>query len=227
MKIDLKGIVIIVGNYGSGKTEVSINLAANQKRQGMKVRVADLDLVNFYFRTREALPFLTDLGIELVLPPAEYLNADLPILTPAVAGMIQHPTDLTLLDVGGDDAGATVLSALADAFVGKSFRMLQVVNPFRPNTDSLAGCGKIRKEIEGASGMTIDGIIGNANLIEDTTVESIYEGYEFVSELSRETGLPLEFITVENRLLPLMDLNIVKCPVLTLDRQLSPPWVRK
>jgi hypothetical protein len=227
MKIDLKGIVIIVGNYGSGKTEVSINLAVNQKRQGMKVRVADLDLVNFYFRTREALPYLTNLGIELVLPPAEYLNADLPILTPAVAGMIQHPTDLTLLDVGGDDAGATVLSALADAFVGKSFRMLQVVNPFRPHTDSLAGCGKIRKEIEGASGMTIDGIIGNANLIEETTVDSIYEGYEFVSDLSRETGLPLEFITVENRLLPLMDLHNLKCPVLTIDRQLSPPWIRK
>jgi hypothetical protein len=227
MKIDLKGIVIIVGNYGSGKTEVSINLAVHQKREGMKVRVADLDLVNFYFRTREALPFLTGLGIELVLPSAEYLNADLPILTPAVAGMIQHPTDLTLLDVGGDDAGATVLSALADAFAGQSFRMLQVVNPFRPHTNSLAGCEKIRKEIEGASGMRIDGIIGNANLIEETTVASIYEGYEFVSDLSRETGLPLEFITVENRLLPFMELVNFKCPVLTIDRQLSPPWIRK
>jgi hypothetical protein len=227
MKIDLKGIVIIVGNYGSGKTEVSINLAVNQKRHGMDVRVADLDLVNFYFRTREALKFLTDLGIELVLPPAEYLNADLPILTPAVAGMIRQPADLTLLDVGGDDAGATVLSALADAFIGKSFRMLQVVNPFRPNTDSIAGCGKIRREIEAASGMTIDGIIGNANLIEETTVETIYEGYDFVTELSRETGLPLEFITVEKSLLLQMDLAILKCPVLTLDRQLFPPWIRK
>jgi hypothetical protein len=227
MKIDLKGIVIIVGNYGSGKTEVSINLAVNRKQQGMAVRVADLDLVNFYFRTREALKFLTDLGIELVLPSSEYLNADLPILAPTVAGMIRQPTDLTLLDVGGDDAGATVLSALADAFVGKSFRMLQVVNPFRPNTDSIAGCEKIRKEIEAASGMTINGIIGNANLIEETTVETIGEGYAFVSKLSGETGLPLEFITVEKRLLPEMDLTAIKCPVLTIDRQLSPPWIRK
>ncbi|MFH0729206.1 MAG: cobalamin biosynthesis protein CbiA [Pseudomonadota bacterium] len=227
IRIDLKGIVIIVGNYGSGKTEVSINLAVNQKQQGMAVRVADLDLVNFYFRTREALKFLTDLGIELVLPSAEYLNADLPILTPAVAGMIRQPTGLTLLDVGGDDAGATVLSALADAFAGQSFRMLQVVNPFRPNTDSIAGCGKIRKEIEAASGMTINGIIGNANLIEETTVETIGEGYDFVSALSVETGLPLEFITAEKRFLPKMELTTIKCPVLAIDRQLSPPWIRK
>jgi hypothetical protein len=227
MKIDLKGIVIIVGNYGSGKTEVSINLAVNQKQQGMAVRVADLDLVNFYFRTREALKYLTDLGIELVLPSSEYLNADLPILAPTVAGMIRQPTELTLLDAGGDDAGATVLSALADAFVGKSFRMLQVVNPFRPNTDSIAGCEKIRKEIEAASGMTINGIIGNANLIEETTIETIGEGYDFVSKLSGETGLPLEFITMERRLLPEMDLTAIKCPVLAIDRQLSPPWIRK
>jgi hypothetical protein len=227
MKIDLRGIVIIVGNYGSGKTEVSINLAVHQKRQGMEVRVADLDLVNFYFRTREALTFLNDLGIDLVLPPAEYFNADLPILAPEVAGMIRQPTDLTLLDVGGDDAGATVLSALADAFVGKSFRMLQVVNPFRPHTDSITGCGKIRKEIESASGMTINGIVGNANLIEETTVETICEGYDFVCKLSGETGLPLEFITVEKRLLPQIDPTIIKSPILTIDRQLCPPWIRK
>lgn len=227
MKIDLKGIVIIVGNYGSGKTEVSINLAVNQKRQGLKVRVADLDLVNFYFRTREALKFLTDLGIELVLPPAEYFNADLPILTPAVSGMIRQSSDLTILDVGGDDAGATVLSALSDAFAGKSYRMLQVVNPFRPDTGSIAGCGKIRREIESASGMTIDGIVGNANLIEETAVDTIYEGHRFVSDLSRETGLPLEFITVEKSLLPKIDFNTLNCPVLSIDRQLSPPWIGK
>lgn len=227
MEIGLKGIVIIVGNYGSGKTEVTINLAAEQKRRGLTVRVADLDLVNFYFRTREARAYLADLGIELVLPPAQYMDADLPILTPAVAGMIRRRADVTLLDVGGDDAGATVLSCLADALNETPYRMLMVVNPFRPHTSSLPGCQKIMGEIESASGMRIDGIIGNANLIEETTAATIREGYAFVSDLAAQTGLPIEFVTVADSLRPALDENGIGCPILPLRRQLLPPWMKK
>jgi Mrp family chromosome partitioning ATPase len=108
LDISLTGIVAIVGNYGSGKTEVAINLAVNCKRSGLEVRIADLDLVNPYFRTREAENALEALGIKVILPPREFLHADLPILSPAIAGMVQQPDGLTLLDVGGDDAGATV-----------------------------------------------------------------------------------------------------------------------
>ena len=132
--IHLEGIVVIVGNYGSGKTEVSINLAVNKRREGIDVRVADLDLVNPYFRTREARNPLKELGIEVVLPAENYLQADLPILNPAIAGMIRQPNQLTIIDVGGDDVGATVLASLADAFKDKSYHMLQIVNPMRPFT---------------------------------------------------------------------------------------------
>ena len=139
MEISLNGIVAIVGNFGSGKTEVAINLAVNRKRAGLDVRIADLDLVNPYFRTREAKIALEELGVELVLPPREYLQADLPILSPSVAGMIRQSKGLSILDVGGDDAGATVLAALANAFSGVHVHMLQVVNPFRPQTATLEG----------------------------------------------------------------------------------------
>ena len=104
MEIDLQGIVVIVGNYGSGKTEVSINLAVNKKRAGVDVKIADLDLVNPYFRTREARHQLSMLGIDMALPPEEYLQADLPILSPVVAGLIKNPVELTIIDDGGDDA---------------------------------------------------------------------------------------------------------------------------
>ena len=134
MEIKLNGLVVIVGNYGSGKTEVSINLAVTSKRKGLHVRVADLDLVNPYFRTREARKALEAFDIDVVLPPQEYLQADLPILSPSIAGMIRQPDGLALLDVGGDDAGAMVLAALADAFSGVQVDMLQVVNPLRPQT---------------------------------------------------------------------------------------------
>ncbi|MGD9106882.1 MAG: cobalamin biosynthesis protein CbiA, partial [Desulfobacterales bacterium] len=101
----IKGIVIITGNFGSGKTEVAVNLAVNRKRSGIDVRIADLDLVNPYFRTREAREPLAQLGIEVVLPPEKYLQADLPILSPAIAGLIRRPSQLTLIDAGGNDVG--------------------------------------------------------------------------------------------------------------------------
>ncbi len=169
MELELSGIVIIVGAYGSGKTEVAINLAVHMNAKGTAVRLADLDLVNPYFRTREARQALRRLGIDVVLPPDRYMQADLPILTPEVSGMLRHPSGLTLLDVGGDDVGATVLAALADAMEGKTLQVLQVINPNRPHTDTVSGCLKMRQAIEARARMTITGIIGNANFMEETT----------------------------------------------------------
>jgi len=226
LKINLTGIVVIVGNYGSGKTEVSINLAVSKKLAGSDVCIADLDLVNPYFRTREAKDPLCELGIDVALPPDKYLKADLPILSPVIAGMIRNPRQLTILDVGGDDAGATVLATLADPLRDKSVHMLQVVNPFRPFTDTVKGCLKMRDEIEKSSKMTINGIIGNANLIDDTTAEDIYRGYDFIKDLSEESGLRLHFITVAAELLPEIDLKRFSYPVLPIERQLVPPWKR-
>jgi hypothetical protein len=224
LEISLNGIVAIVGNYGSGKTEVSINLAVNRKRAGLAVRIADLDLVNPYFRTREAKNALEELGIELVLPPREYLQADLPILSPSIAGMIRQSEGLAILDVGGDDAGATVLAALANAFSGVHVHMLQVVNPFRPQTATLEGCLKIKDEIEKAAKLTITGLIGNANLIDETGTEEIYNGYDFLQKLTTASGLPLEFVTVAQEILPDIEIQRFACPVLTITRQLVPPW---
>ena len=143
----IKGIVVIVGNFGSGKTEVSINLAVNQKRAGVDVKIADLDLVNPYFRTREARKSLSKLGIEVVVPEEKYLQADLPILSPVISGLIRRPSDLTLIDAGGNDVGATVLASLADSFRNKFVHMLQVVNPLRPFTNTIESCLKMRSEI--------------------------------------------------------------------------------
>ena len=220
----LKGIVAVVGNYGSGKTEVALNLAVHHNRSGHDVRIADLDLVNPYFRTREARRVLSEQGIDVVLPPENLLQADLPVLSPAVSGLIRRPSHLTVLDVGGEDVGARVLAALADAFQDQHVTMLQVVNPFRPFTDTLEGCLQVRDRIESASKLTISGVVGNAHLLETTTVEDIYKGYTFVEAYSRESGLPLTFVTVALDLLPLINSKRFICPVLTIYRQLVPPW---
>ena len=224
LTIEPNGIVIIVGNYGSGKTEVAINLAARGRELGQEVRIADLDLVNPYFRTREALAAMNRLDIDLVLPEKKYMSADLPILTPAVAGMIRKPASLTLLDAGGDDVGATVLAALADALDGRDYRMLQVINPYRPFTDSIDGCRRIGEEIMAASHLTIGGYIANPNLIDETTIDHVNDGYLFAEKLAQASGLPLAFLAVAGQLVPSLDPLRVNCPVLTINRQLVPPW---
>jgi hypothetical protein len=222
--IKLSGVIVIVGNYGSGKTEVSVNLAVYHKRSGIQVRIGDLDLVNPYFRTRETKQTLSNLGIDVILPPSQFLQADLPILTPEIYGLIQCPGELSILDVGGDRVGATVLSAMAHAFSNQDIQMYQVVNPFRPFSNTIDGCLTIREQIETASRLTISGIIGNANLIEETSVDIIDEGYSFVQKLSGESGVPLKWITAPIELMKDIEKKHFDCPVLPIERQLVPPW---
>lgn len=222
--IALDGLVVICGNYGSGKSEVSINLAAFKRSCGYTVRLADLDLVNPYFRSREARGALEALGIDVILPDLKYFHADLPILSRNVGGMIKGRTDLNILDVGGDDVGARVLSALADAFAGQPVTVLQVVNPNRPQTSTIAKVRHIRAGIEAASRLRLTGWIGNANLIDETDVETVLEGYEFLLDLSKESGLPIAFITVPEALRADEALRRVDVPILSIHRQLVPPW---
>ena len=225
--IGLKGVVVIAGNYGSGKTETAVNLALNGKKSGLDVCIADLDLVNPYFRTREARKMLRASGINIVLPEEKYMNADLPILSPAVAGMIKSSCDLAILDAGGDDSGVMVIAALQDALRQRKVSMVQVINPFRPFTENVKGCIKVKEEIEASSKLRVTGIVSNANLIDDTTPEIIYKGYELIQDLSEKTGLKVEFITAETSLVPELDLKKFDCPVLPIERYLVPPWRRK
>lgn len=224
MQVELNGIVALVGAYGSGKTEIAINLAVHMHTRGTSVRVADLDLVNPYFRTREARHTLNRLGIDVVLPPPEYMQADLPILSPAVLGMLRNPTGLTLLDVGGDAVGATVLAALGEPLRAKSVQILQVINPHRPHTDTVGGCLRIRGEIEARARITVTGIVGNTNLMEETTARDIVAGWGFSKQVAAAANLPLVFITAPATLLTRLTKPDIECPVLPLKRQLVPPW---
>ena len=138
--------------------------------------------------------------------------------------MIRNPHGLALLDAGGDDVGATVLASLAGHLKGRKVRMLQVINPFRPFTETVEGCLRIGREIETSSKLAITGIVGNANLIDETDPETIYNGYDIVRQVSVKTGLQLEFVTAAANLLPGIDLTRFECPVLPIERQMVPPW---
>jgi len=224
LEINLKGVVVIVGNYGSGKTEVAVNLGVKRKRDGIDVLLADLDLVNPYFRTREARSKLADLGIEVILPPLKYLHADLPILSPKVGGLIKNPAALSILDAGGDGVGTRVLGALADMFKDNPVEMLQVINPFRPFTADVEGCLVMRDRIEAASRLKVTGLIGNAHLVDDTRTGDVMQGYELVTAVSKASGLPIAFITATTGLLTEVLDRGITCPILPIERRLTMPW---
>lgn len=222
--VQLEKVVVIVGNYGSGKTETAVSLALDRRRAGLDVNIVDLDLVNPYFRTREARDRLTRAGVHVILPEAQFMHADLPILSPKVAGAIDHPLDLTILDAGGDNVGATVLAALADRLSARKVDMLQVVNPFRPFTSDVTGCLQIRQEIEIASKLKVTGWVGNAHLMSDTTEADVKNGYELIRALSAETGIRAAFITAPQSLMAGIDRAEFFCPVLPIERKMTPPW---
>ena len=177
-----------------------------------------------HFRTREARSRLSKLGIEIILPPRKYHNADLPILSPKVGGLIRKPAALSILDAGGDGVGTRVLAALADMFRERPVEMLQVINPFRPFTSDVAGCLAMRDRIEAASRLKVTGLIGNAHLLNDTSADDILKGYELVTDVSRSCGLPVVFITASADLIPAVKAGGATCPILPIERQMVPLW---
>ena len=225
--LDLQPVVIFIGNYGSGKTEVAVNLAFSSRRAGMIVQIADLDVVNPYFRSREVRVELEAMGIEVITPNERWIDADLPIVVPQIKGVIQKPKGRAILDAGGDDVGATVLGSLQDVLIRCPHDMLQVVNINRPFTEDVQGCLGVTKEIEKAARLKVTGIVGNSHLMDETDPKTILQGYELAQEVAKALQVPLKFITCEQGLLRDLDISSIECPVLPITRMLLPPWRRR
>jgi hypothetical protein len=225
-RLPVASIVGFVGNYGSGKTEVAVNYALQVVETGRKLNIADLDIVNPYFRCREALEILEQHGIEVVVPRGANIHAELPILLPAVRGLLSRTGEVSVLDVGGDDVGARALSHLAPDFPAPGdYKLLQVINRQRPFTDSVEGCLRMRDQIEHSSRLRISGLVANNHLMDETTPEIIEEGYDFACAVAREAGVPIEMVVVAEDLVGEVNTRRIDEPLLLIDRRMTPPWV--
>jgi hypothetical protein len=223
-----------LGNFGSGKTEVAVNFAMQLGLASMRpddpiegpITIIDMDIVNPYFRSREAIVPLHEAGVEVVAPAGEKFWADLPIILPEVKGHIQRGEGTLVLDVGGDDLGARVLSHLSEEFDPETYTLMMVVNANRPFTAEVEGAKKVLGELEVASGLKIGGLIANTHLMDFTDADEVRRGYEFTKKISDETGLPLLMVTAESRLIE--DGGLVEdefdCLLLPLYRFMLPPW---
>ncbi len=216
-------IVLIVGNYGSGKTEVAVNLAIRLS-QAQKVAVADLDIVNPYFRCREARKEMESFGIRVINPEGDYHAADLPIILPEIRGAAVDDEGTLIFDVGGDDVGARVLSSLADIFTDRPYDMLQVLNAKRPFTGTVAGALRIKDEIEAASRLRVTGLVSNSHLLEETDAATVLEGLELARDVSARANLPIAFATANEELRSDLDSERAGCPILWIKRRMLPPW---
>ncbi len=220
-------ILTIVGGYGSGKSEVSVNLARYLAvSTDRPVAIADLDIVNPYFRSREASRLLEQLGIEPVHPSGNLAHADLPIIIPRVKGAIERYDGTLVLDVGGDDVGARVLGSLGDSFPADDYDLFLVLNANRPFTSTVDACLTLMNKIEAASRLKFSGIISNTHMLEYTTAETVRDGLKLARALSTATSLPIVFVSAMKKQLEDLSSDDIDVPVLPLERLLLKPWER-
>ena len=197
-----KRVTVFMGHYGSGKTFVSVNYALALAKLGKPVSIYDLDIVNPYFRTVDAKKTLAQGGVELVVSPFAQTNVDIPAMNAKSYKMIDDLSSYAVADIGGDDRGALALGRFAGKLKEENnYDALLVLNKFRPETRDIDGALSIIEEIESTGKLPFTGIVNNANLGNETTVDTILSGLEFAKELSKQTGLPVKFTAVRNDLL--------------------------
>ena len=197
---EYKRVYILAGHYGSGKTNVAVNLALKMKKDGLKVKIADLDIVNPYFRTKDSAKELTDAGIDLISPAFANTNVDLPALPQEVYSLVQRKDYYAVFDVGGDDRGAYALGRYAPYLIEENdYEMCFVVNFYRPLTTTAEDALEVMREIEVACGMKFTAIINNSNLGEDTVADDVKATENQLNDLLKLSGLKLLFTSVEEK----------------------------
>lgn len=185
-------LYIIIGAYGSGKSEYSINLARSLNVDGNKVSLADLDVVNPYFRSRDVRAEFAQEKIDVIAPEGEYSHADLPMISPRIKGAIEDTSRTVILDVGGDPAGCRTLGRFWDAINQRGYRMYLVINTSRPFTSNSSEILAMIQMLENSSKLKISELICNTNLMEYTDQKLVEEGIDIVQEVAEKLGLSFE-----------------------------------
>lgn len=222
-------VVVLTGAFGSGKTEIAINLALRWARRDEddtpgRVALVDLDVVTPYFRSRDLSNVLSEFGVELVSPLTYGRYSEPTALTPAILGAIQDTSRTVVIDVGGDPAGAHVLARYSGYLAETDHELNLVVNPRRPATATVDGVVRMAREIEAASRLRFAGLISNPNLMADTTTDTIREGHEVVLQAAARLGLPVRWLCIAATHARGRLTIDPATPLLLLKRYLLPVW---
>ena len=201
-----KRISLFCGHYGSGKTNIAVNYALMLRKQGLPVTIADLDIVNPYFRTKDSAEELERAGIPLISPAYANSNVDLPALPQELYGLVENRDRYAVMDVGGDDRGAYALGRYTPYILEENdFEMLFVANFFRPLTRTAKEALEVMREIEAAVGIPFTAIVNNSNIGGDSSPDTLRSTFGEADLLSELSGLPILMTTAEARVAAQME----------------------
>lgn len=220
-----KRIRIITGHYGSGKTEFAVNYAMMlRKLSNKKVALADMDVVNLYFRSRERQQELEEMGIKVISSSIEGGALDLPAVSAEVMGPMEDLRYDYVIDLGGDAVGARAFGRFESIIDREDYDMFMVVNANREQTCDVAGVLKHKDSIEGTTQLRVTGFINNTHLVRETTMEDILRGDRLVKKLQKETDIPVRYVSAMAHLASKIDAS-VEGEVLPLHLMMRAEWM--
>ncbi len=212
-----KRITIFAGHYGSGKTNIAVNYALRLREEYNKVSIADLDIVNPYFRTKDSEKILEEKGIRLISSEYANSNVDVPALPAEAYSILDDLSVRAVIDVGGDDRGALALGRYTPSIIEQDdYEHLLVINKYRPLTPNCASTIEVMREIEVACGMKFTGIVNNSNLGDETTAEDVISSIGYAEEISKASSLPIRMTTVKEDLYDTLKEKVVNCAPIKL-----------
>lgn len=222
MEIIESRIQIICGHYGCGKTNLALNLALSLCEKGEAVTVADLDIVNPYFRTADYREALEKKGIHVISPHSAGTTIDAPQINAEIFSIFDRPEGRVVIDVGGDDAGAAALGRFARQIQAGGYEMLYVVNRYRKLVETPEEAVALLREVEAASHLRATGIVNNSHLSSLTTPGDILSALPYAGEAARQAALPLVMTTAPRALAEELEGRVAN--LYPVDILVRPPW---
>jgi hypothetical protein len=217
-------ILIVTGHYGTGKTEFAVNLALDLAAAGEKLILADLDIVNPYFRSRERKTLLESAGVRVICSSQECSDADVPALPAEILTVLEDRSYRGVLDIGGDPDGARVLARYQPKIVQEDYQLLFVLNANRPEVRTADRAVSYLRAIEAVTGLTCGGIVNNTHLCGETTPDEVLRGRRLAEEVAEQTGLPVLCHVAERTVA--QGLDAFAGPVYPITIRMKKPWER-
>lgn len=220
--MNYKRITLLCGHYGSGKTNIALNMAYEIREKYDNVAIADLDIVNPYFRTTDSAEELNTKGIRLIASEYAGSNVDIPAMPQDMYALTDDKTVRAVIDVGGDDRGALALGRISSQIMAENdYEAFLVINKYRPLTPDVASTLEVMAEIENAGKFKFTGIINNSNLGVETTAEDVLNSMEYAQSVADATGLPLVATSVDEKLFNKLSGKIYNLFALKLQKKIN------
>ena len=213
-------LTLVTGHYGTGKTEFSVNLALALAEAGERTALADLDIVNPYFRSRERRELLEAAGVRLIATSQALADADVPALPPELHALLEDRSLRGVLDIGGDPSGARVLARYRARILREDYQLLYILNANRPEVRGAESSIVCLRAIEAVTGLSCTGLVNNTHLCGETTPQEVREGAVLAEEVSRRTGIPLVCHAAEARFQEALE----DLPLFPLVIRMKKPW---